>query len=510
MMIENSVFCRLAVRLWAMLVHAWPKSNLYRALDRFGGWMKRQSGHSAVCGLVAREGALPHAWRYSWTCRVLTVLVNIPCAFCRAIYRAGKGLFDGSAVCRALGAAGSMPCLLVGIFLAVMLMVPHDFWNNLYALAGAAGLTCLFALGSASRPGQRLDAERLGAWFVLFWGMAVFAFFTSLSWSLSVRFVGFYLTVFLLVLLTVSSVRTYEQLHLLTALAAAGAVVAALYGCYQGITGVEVVANQQDMYVNAGMPGRVYSFFDNPNNFAEVLVMLMPLIFALFLNAGTWQERAGWLLSFGVCGAALGFTLSRSSWLGTVLAAAVFLGFENWKLLPLAAVGALCCVPLLPDFIFRRLLTIVNTKDTSTNYRFAIYGASEILMRDHWLKGVGLGSDVLKETFQNYPPMFDGNYPIHTHNNYLQVWAEMGIFGLAAYLGALINQLKNGVQTFRNCRDKRLKRLAAGAISGLCGILLVSVAEYTWFYPRNMFIYWFIFAVILACGRCAHAAGHKA
>ena len=33
--------------------------------------------------------------------------------------------------------------------------------------------------------------------------------------------------------------------------------------------------------------------------------------------------------------------------------------------------------------------------------------------------------------------------------------------------------------------------------------MVVGLAEYTWFYPRNMFIYWFLFGVIAACIKLA-------
>ena len=41
--------------------------------------------------------------------------------------------------------------------------------------------------------------------------------------------------------------------------------------------------------------------------------------------------------------------------------------------------------------------------------------------------------------------------------------------------------------------------MLAGSLGALCGIMVVSIAEYTWFYPRNMFIFWFLLGVILAC-----------
>ena len=40
----------------------------------------------------------------------------------------------------------------------------------------------------------------------------------------------------------------HEQLQLVVSLAVLGVSAAALYGCYQGYVGVDVIASQQDMY----------------------------------------------------------------------------------------------------------------------------------------------------------------------------------------------------------------------------------------------------------------------
>lgn len=497
--VENSLFCQFFLAIWRALTGAWQDSRVGDAFRRFGRGLADFVKSSVLCRFLWREGAVSRSWEGSWVERILSFILNLPKAIFGWLYQAGKGLWDGSLVCRALGGLGASSYALLGGFLALLLMVPHSRWDNRYALMGAVALFGLFALGNAARPGKRLEMDRLGPHFTLFMGFICCGFLWSLSWGLSLRFVGFYLAAFLLCLLAESTVERYEQVETVVILVVAGLTVAALYGCYQGVIGVEVVANQQDMLVNAGMPGRVYAFFDNPNNFAELLVMLTPLTYALFLNAKTWRGKAAAIVALGICGVALGFTYSRSGWLGFVLATAVFVAFWNWKLIPLLAVLGVCAIPLLPETIYNRILTIGNTKDSSTSYRFAIYKASGVLMEDYWLRGVGLGSDVLKQTFKGYPPMFDGNYPIHTHNNYLQIWAETGIFGLVTFLAAILFQLKTAVKAYVRGTDRRVKNLLAAAVAGFCGILLISVAEYTWFYARNMFIWFFLFGLIAAC-----------
>ena len=502
--IQNSFVCRFFLGIWAVLCKNWPESGCAALLDRLGNWAKRTARESALCRFLARDGVITRSWEGSLIHRIVDILVDLPGALCRRIYRGGKRLLDESLLFRGLSALGRQMPLLLGAFLIVMLVVPHDYWNNLYALAGALLLTAVFVMGNAAREDVRLEAGRLGPHFALYLCCVAAAFITTEELRDSVRFVAFYLILFLLVLLTVSAIRDLSQLKLLVGMIMAGLTVAALYGCYQAIVGVEVDPSQQDLVLNLHMPGRIYSFFDNPNNFAEILVMFIPFDFALFLNAKTWKGRGAALFSLAACVAALGATLSRSSYLGFVLAVMVFLLLENWKLVPLCLLLGLCCFPLLPRAIFNRILTIGNTSDTSTSYRFAIFDSTGILLKDFWLKGVGLGSDVLVRTFRTwYQPMYNGNYPLHTHNNYLQVWAETGIVGALAYLGTLLYQLKRGVRAYRASADKRLKRFLAAGVSGMCGIMLVSVAEYTWYYPRNMFFFWVLFALIAACVKLA-------
>ena len=178
----------------------------------------------------------------------------------------------------------------------------------------------------------------------------------------------------------------------------------------------------------------------------------------------------------------------------------VFLALINWKVLPLFLLVGFFCLPLLPDTIYNRILTIGDSRDTSTNYRFQIYNASFTMMKDYWFRGTGLGSDAMVAVFEQYPPMRDGNFPLHTHNNYLQMWGELGLFGGIFHLGTVFGQLKQGVKAY--CAppaDRALRVILAAAIGAFCGILVIGLAEYTWYYPRNLFIFWSLFGIIAAC-----------
>ena len=499
---RNSAVLRFLLAFFGAWGAAGPTSGIGRALDGIENFFRRQSGESALCAFVWREGRIPRAWPHSLACGLFTGLVNIPCAAAKWLYQTLRRLWDGSVCFQLLAAMGGASYFFLGLLMLVMLVAPHGMWNNIYGFAGAAGVLCLFVVGSATRPKLRLELDRLGPYMIFYMGFICISLAASLSTRMSMRFFFFHLTGFLLVLVLVSSVRKYEQLQLVVSLAVLGVSAAALYGCYQGYVGVDVIASQQDMYVNAGMPGRVYSFFDNPNNFAEQLVMLLPLDLALFLNC-RWRGKALSLLSLAVGAAAIGFTYSRSGWIGLALAVVVFLALMDWRFVPVFLLLGVAAIPFLPETIYNRILSIGNAHDTSTRYRFEIFDTTTNLMRDYWVRGVGLGTDIMKKTFETYPTIFDGTYPVHTHNNYLQMWGETGIWGIISFLALLLWQLKTGAKALFSTTDKRVKRLLAASIGAFCGILVIGIAEYTWFYPRNMFTWWFLFGIITACVKLA-------
>ena len=106
----------------------------------------------------------------------------------------------------------------------------------------------------------------------------------------------------------------------------------------------------------------MYSFFDNPNNFAEQLEMLLPLNLALFLNC-RWRGKLLSLVSLALGLVAIGATYGRASWIGLAFALVVFLALMNWRWVPVFLVLGLAAIPFLPETIYNRILTIFRAGD---------------------------------------------------------------------------------------------------------------------------------------------------
>jgi len=121
-------------------------------------------------------------------------------------------------------------------------------------------------------------------------------------------------------------------------------------------------------------------------------------------------------------------------------------------------------------------------------------GALKII-RDHWL--LGTGWDTWGAMYPQH--MHDGSYPTkYAHNNYLQIWCEMGVIGLALFLGFL-GVL--GVQIFRRIRSGKVENtkaiLAVGCVAGAVGFLAHSVIDFDLYVPGLGF-YFFAMAGLAA------------
>ena len=78
----------------------------------------------------------------------------------------------------------------------------------------------------------------------------------------------------------------------------------------------------------------------------------------------------------------------------------------------------------------------------------------------------------------------------------------MGIVGAFSYVAALLGRLKNAFGAALGAEAK-LRPLAAAAAGSMTGILLMGLVDYTWYYPRSMFVFWFLFGVLTVCTRLA-------
>lgn len=338
--------------LWAVLCTVYYDSAVHRCLVRMGAWCNRQIDESRVLRVLCREGVAARAWEESILCRLLTGLINLPAWLLHKLYLALRATFDDSVFSRLAFEMGHETAVAQSWLIMLLWVIPFSHWNNAYSMLGFAALLVLFYAGAMSRRDFRLDVRHIGFYPVVLFGAMFLAVLFSYEPSASFRFLLYHISAAMCVLVTVSAVRGPEDLKRLAAGGGVCVLVSSLYGVYQRIQGVEVNESYVDLEVNAGMPGRVESYFDNPNTFAEVLILLLPLVLALILCSKRGISRVTACGVFAVGVLALGMTYSRASWVGMACAMVVLVFLWKPKLIPAFAVLCVVMVPFLPDTIW--------------------------------------------------------------------------------------------------------------------------------------------------------------
>ncbi|MBR2666903.1 MAG: O-antigen ligase family protein [Oscillospiraceae bacterium] len=465
-----------------------------------GGWINAIWRGSAIRRAIVHNGAVARSWESSIFCRILTEIVNFVSSIAYVLYP----VLRGSVVWKFFCALDRQLYVLISWVILALLVVPNDNWNNTYSFA--AVLIFWFIASVAVRKDQRFrfKLSELTPWTVAFAFFVCLSCVFSVSRSDSVRYLCFHMTCMLLVILCVTVIEKTRQLVRLDIFAMFGLIAASGCAWYQKITGVEVDEMMVDLTVNQDTPGRVFSFFENPNAFGIVIVMLLPIALALLIRSKSFWVRLLAVVAILSSFPALMMTYSRGAWVGLAVALVLFFIIQWPKLTPLLILLCLLALPAMPDTILHRVFSMLNSTDSSVNSRIPVYKAMLGLIREHPITGVGLGSDAVRSAIASSGHYHSTTLFVHGHDIYLQIWAETGIFGLITFLGAMFTAIRDGMRVIV-CRKAQpmLRSLTAAGVSGLAGTLVFSIADYPWSYPRVMTIFWLMFAMLLTAIRLA-------
>lgn len=507
--VRDSFAAALLVQLWAAVYGVYETSRLHRICIRLARWGHQQITESAILSVLCREGSLTRAWQDSGFCRGLTVILNLPVYLLHRLYRWEQVTFDDSVAARFAFQLGEETAIAESWLILGLWIIPFSHWNNAYGMLAFVCLLLLLIVGGMRNPNLRLDVRAVGIYPILFFGAVCLATLGSSYPGLSKRFLIYHVICALCVLVTVSSVRHAEDLKRLLAGVSAVVLISSAYGVLQRLQGVKVNRSYVDVSVNKGMPGRVMSFFDNPNTFAEMLILLLPLVLALVLCSRADISRMIALGVFVIGAGALGMTYSRASWIGFACGMVVLVFLWKPKLLPVFLALCLLCVPFLPDTIWHRILTITNTSDTSTASRIPLYQAAVSLIRQSPVQGAGLGTAAVQQYIHDFD-LYHAKAPfVHAHNMYLEVWIEAGLLGVVAFVGGTLRNIKAAAETARHSESSAARTIACAGSAAMAGAMVCGLADYLWNYPRVMNIFWFVFAVTLAAIKLCRAESQR-
>jgi len=234
----------------------------------------------------------------------------------------------------------------------------------------------------------------------------------------------------------------------------------------------------------------------NPNVLASYLAMMIPIVFSLLLYESK-KSKKKLLLTFSlitmvIC---LILTRSRAGWLALVGAMSFLLLIEKKKRL---AVGLTLIIIVVASILIPSVNARLRTIFDLIVNKERIYGAKSALqmIKDYPLTGIGVN------TFYHVYPQYQlpeaKEHLVHAHNIFLQIGAEIGLFGVVTLLWLLIRVFKIGWEILRKAKDDYLRALAIGLLASLIAFLIDQEFDSTWWLERLFIFFWVLLAVLLA------------
>jgi O-antigen ligase len=346
------------------------------------------------------------------------------------------------------------------IFTGVLFLRPQDLIPPLEALhlaelSAMAGLIALITGRLARRQTlTRMTPEFAG---VLALGAVILATAPFSIWfggAVSV-FTDLYLKVALVYLLAVNVIVSPKRVERLTWLLVLAIGYIGFRAVLDYVRGVNLIAR------GSRVQGAVGGLMQNPNDLALHMVVFMPLAAFVALRSGPPIKR---LIAAGAAFAMMGAVVasgSRGGFIGLMvmlLVLAVFAARQRPAMVFAGALVVLCALPVLPSSYWRRVSSITDpSKDDyqSSEARKRLFGEAFDAFVENPITGVGAGQ------FKDYKPEKRVEAWHETHNIWLQVASELGIFGLGVFTFLMVRAFSGVWQTRRLLARVRAAAAAA-------------------------------------------------
>ena len=332
----------------------------------------------------------------------------------------------------------------------------------------------------------------------------LFSQYKYASFSGFLRIISF----FLLYVLVVNVVSDFKKLSLLLKVVIVSTGLVSLIGLLQ-VLGISFTA-----WI-PGFPGRITSTFANPNFLGSFLAITLPLSAVSYLSSANRKKLvylAIFLLGF------MGLLLTRSR--GAIAASILSYLFMGGMIIfgrlqafvgrrrSLAFLGLLVVVVLVVFILvdsgaegITKRFSETSPGEGSMFYRLKIWESTLNLIRHNFVFGTGLG------TFQIYFPQYTfpdfyklvpiGNL-LHAENEYLEIWSESGIIGLALFLWIISGVFYLALKFIYSKAELKQRIIATGLLTGISAGLVQGMVCVSLRWTGPDFFFWLSISLLMA------------
>ena len=255
-----------------------------------------------------------------------------------------------------------------------------------------------------------------------------------------------------------------------------------------------------------GRDTRASGFYGQYMTYAEAIQLVASLALGLLILApGGLFTRSRLLLAATIVlfGGGLFLTVTRASWAGFLISAAVMILIGTSRKTVLICI--LIAVPVAFAGLYylqqKRNVAFVDTSDGSTTWRMTVWREGfGVLVSNPRHLAVGIGMDSLKTHWQDWQMFDNGNLPLgHMHSTPLQLAFERGVPVLIAWIVWMFLYLR---MLWRGIRRDDLawfeRGILLGSLGGSVGFLASGLVHYNWGDSEVVMIFYLLMGLSLS------------
>ena len=231
---------------------------------------------------------------------------------------------------------------------------------------------------------------------------------------------------------------------------------------------------------------RAFVPFVLPNLLGGYLAMVIPLSVGLIVQRAKGGRKDLMFVTMCVCcivsGVALFLTKSIGSWCALVGGCGVYFCLKKWKhkKTSLLIIGGLCIITAVVVILRLHSEGAITHPLFSLKMRITYWNEALAIVSERPFTGVGVGK------FSLYDTRF-------AHNSYFQIWAEMGILGLIAWLSIIVLFFTEGIEKLK----MKGSALYGGIFIAGVSFIIHNFLDFTLFVSQVSFLWWILLGVMV-------------
>jgi O-antigen ligase/Tfp pilus assembly protein PilF len=286
--------------------------------------------------------------------------------------------------------------------------------------------------------------------------------------------------------------------------------------------------------------GKVFGLFGNAGYFAEYLMLPLPITISLFLVSKNKTLKILLLMGILTMASSIALTFTRTPYLSLVISFIFMLLLfvisqgkrlfkENIKIFIVIFIAIVLIVSLfvIPTSLNEKGTVISKIKkrtsisnignEFSTGRRTAIWKYTMLMIKDHPWFGAGIGT--FKYNSLRYQAKFfdqEDNRALYpygaadkTHNEYLQLGAELGIIGLIIFIWIMLAYFNYGLKILKREKDRYKQGMIIGLMGSVTAFLVDSIFWFPLHHSFTSFLFWLCLGLLIVMGLKGDEAGYK-